>query len=714
MSNAYYRLYVDSVLRMAKTLVIKSVISAQAINRGLQELGFPVDENRPETWKYYLNLSGRYHAVDQTMVVTSLDTLEDIEFTRENLYIHTATKRQYAYGTRFYNELVSRFPEQESLILGILNPVDLNEAINAKDGQILWIDQSLIEGNEENLIQELQYRITAYLTRWAVDDYSYVDDLYVASHLAILYMNIPKFILNIRLENCHTEYVHSFHIRQFLASNGRLDSYIDDLTKKQMLFLYRNIRYIHRNAGKQDTFDWLTQNVLTDRGLPLAEYSMRHNLSLQPEELRPSVDLVRSGVNSLYSPGVSETSSVEEIHLKQLPLARDNRVVLDQEIASTNSKMVNSQISGVKTKVLESSILDRTDSEPFPLLDVLLNYWIFLSCDDRYSAYLFIDNPKTGDTLQITPKDAFILYLYSYNKTRGIELPYIPTVWACRVRKDRVPTVSELKSIVDGRYVSVGVAQTVLEYAPTVRPAISVDAFYDQCVALYEAQNVHRNIYAFQEHHVSRGQIEALVGHLYQDIECNLADEMAYVNWFELKGIDVEGMSKAEFEILAFNLLQEATGLSGNQSKTLKQIQRSMLKLMSQLSSYSIHFLQEINNGPVTVIDNPLIRLGDDQTFVRDAESVDIINTGLLNVDTFGRGAIYKGAILKAIEWDVDVLLKHRVKYVPDLEWSTEGRMRLFAQGLAPSVKFKQPREVPSNLGDLLSTTEYSDYQYPT
>jgi hypothetical protein len=698
---------------MARTLVIKSVASAEAINKGLKEIGVSVDESRPETWKYYLNLAGIYHEVDEPMVVTSLDTLEEIEFNRENLSVHTATKRQYAYGSRFYNELVSRFPEQESLILGILNPVELSKSIPAKDGQILYIDQSLIESNEENLVSELQFRIDAFLTRWNLAEYNYVDDLTAASLLAILYMNIPKFILNIRLENCHTEYVHSFHIRQFLASNGRLDSYIDDLTKKQMLFLYRNIRYIHRNAGKQDTFEWLVQNILTDRGLPLAEYGLRHNLTHLPEELRPDIDMVRSGVNTLYSPGTTETSTVEEIHLKQIGLAKDNQKVLDQEIVSTETKMVNSIISKLKTKVLESSILDRTDSEPFPLIDVLLNYWIFLSATDRYSVYLFIDNPKTGDTLQLTPKDAFILYLYSYNMTRGIELPYVPTVWACRVRKDKIPTVPELRSIVNGRYITTGLIQAVLENAPVVKPVISVDAFYDQCTRLYEAQNIHRNIYATQEHYVARGQAEALVGHLYQDIECNLADEMDYLQWLEIKGIDVEGLSKAEFEILTFNILQEATGLSGNQSKTLKQIQSSMLKLMTQLSSYSIHFLQEINNGPVTVLDNPVVRLGDDGVLVHDKEAINFLNTRVKNVDTFGRGAIEKGTVLKTVEWDVDTVLKHSVPYNPSLEWTSGGRIRLFAQGEVPNVQFRQPKEIPSNLGELLTTTEYVDYRYP-
>ena len=84
-----------------------------------------VDQSRvsSKNWKYYLNVSGQYHAVDTMMKVTSLDTLETIDFTVANLKIHTATAKAYRPPSRYYYSLVNNYPDQISLINSILNPL---------------------------------------------------------------------------------------------------------------------------------------------------------------------------------------------------------------------------------------------------------------------------------------------------------------------------------------------------------------------------------------------------------------------------------------------------------------------------------------------------------------------------------------------------------------------------------------------------------------
>jgi hypothetical protein len=96
-----YRIYLDMTLLLAKTLIIKSEDAATLMNTGIMEQygASYVDNNNPYSWKYYLNLAGEYHSLDSAMVVTSLDTLETIGFTKENLSSHTATAIAYQYGS---------------------------------------------------------------------------------------------------------------------------------------------------------------------------------------------------------------------------------------------------------------------------------------------------------------------------------------------------------------------------------------------------------------------------------------------------------------------------------------------------------------------------------------------------------------------------------------------------------------------------------------
>ena len=313
MSKAQYDIYRRKVLDLTRTLVVKSSASSDAINRELKALGHTVNDNDPESWKYYLHLAGEYHSTDTQMTIRSLDTLEEIPFTKSSLSHHLATTREYRTFRQYHRALVARYPDQEDLIRGILNPIDMDTAIGAEDGQILYFNPELVESNEENLIPKLEAWCKVFSRRWLVRAYAMVDDLYVPAHLATMYMLIPSVVMNIRLGNCHTNYAHSYHIREYLASHQKLDWAVDYMTKKQMLWLYREIRFIERNAGKQSTFKSLIRNILTERNLPLAEWNMRHYLQDMPGELSPRVEFSRETLNLDLSAAGVDTRNVLEM-----------------------------------------------------------------------------------------------------------------------------------------------------------------------------------------------------------------------------------------------------------------------------------------------------------------------------------------------------------------------------------------------------------------
>ena len=134
MSLNHYNLYLEQVFQLAETIVIKSEGSAQSINDRLKYLygDAIVDPTDKTTWKYYLNLAGKYHPTDKKIIITSLDTLQPIEFNADNLRIHTATAQAYQYGSRYYRELVSQYStDYEQIILGALYPIDIQKAIDS-------------------------------------------------------------------------------------------------------------------------------------------------------------------------------------------------------------------------------------------------------------------------------------------------------------------------------------------------------------------------------------------------------------------------------------------------------------------------------------------------------------------------------------------------------------------------------------------------------
>ena len=81
MSLNYYKLYVNQVLDLSKTMVIKVEAVADSINERLKATYgnvFDVDDKR--TWKYYLNLSGQYHSTDKKIYVGQVHSCKETGF----------------------------------------------------------------------------------------------------------------------------------------------------------------------------------------------------------------------------------------------------------------------------------------------------------------------------------------------------------------------------------------------------------------------------------------------------------------------------------------------------------------------------------------------------------------------------------------------------------------------------------------------------------
>ena len=612
MSSTNYRHFVDKTMALAKSLTIKSEASVIGINQLVAEFDPNVTDD-PRTWKYYQNLAGQYHFLDREMTVVSLDTQEEMLFTKENLAAHYFTQQNYRPGTRYYQDLVDRYPAQELLIRGIIAPVDMDTAINAKDFTILRYDDTYVEGNETNLIAALQQRIYEYSIRWHNPAYAVVDDLYVTANLAMLYYQLPGWIFNIRLENCKTERAHSFHIREYLRSHGKLDSYLDYLTKKQMLFLYRNILYIERNAGKQETFDWLLQRLLTERGIGLAEYTLHHNLDDMPDEaIRPAPEFTRHPLNAYHTSSRVEEHDFSQLLIKERPAAVRNREVEVETLANDTRRIQNAPRAKFPTKVLESALIDWSESGVMIRSKFLLNHWAYWASTKRYRTVIQINHPRTGNRIDLPVDHAFLLFLYTYNRLNGVTLETVPNIQAKAIRRQPTPSFEQLNALVDNAYVPEWIVQKVAQEKFEDHALISIYQFVNLVEDLFERFSVHREIYALSEHYWQRGQLQALTDHLYMDVETEFEDAgQDYEMWLHVNGYDVTDLTRLEYQAISDSLLDTATGIKLTSTKSARSVQKALVGLMSQLSSYTVQFLREFNLGPIVFWDYPVVRIGD-------------------------------------------------------------------------------------------------------
>lgn len=647
-TSNYYQIYIADVLKLAETIVIKSVATVEALNRYVTDYNGvdSVDVLDPTTWKYYMNLAGEYHFTDTRMYVTSMDTLEPIEFSKEFLEIHRATKRGYAYGTRQYKELVSLYPAQEMLILGILYPVNKAKAIAAKDGAILGYPPNLVEVNEYSLIANLQKWIDGYKTRWNNNQYEISDELYPATALGIMYLNLVPAIITLRLQACKTNEAHSFHVRQYLASHGLLDVYMEQMTLKQTLFFYRNIAYIERNSGQANIFEWLVEHIMTERNLPIAEYVMRHNLKDQPANLYPEITFRRNPLNLGLKSDPLDTKTLDQLLTKEDKLARDNPDVHVNEIGKIQTVFENSLSNVELTKALESDMIDYANATPYTLEDTLVNHWLWLSSNGLYyQAVVAINSPKTGERIPMVVKDAFIFMWYAFCKSVGVELEYIPPMFAKRVQRIPTPTVDQIWAVADHKLVPRSTAVQALSMQPVIPNMISTEAFYNKCVEINNACQMQRNLIASQEHMDRRGYVHGMVSHIYSDNICQLASPTySYEQWFADRNIKVDDFSRDDLELAYLSLVKDATGLSLTTTSSLRSLQAAMVRMLAQLSSYSVQFMTKINATDIRVGDMPAVRVGNElskmfgQRFIAD-----------LNV----RVEDLHGRLKQRVNWDI-------------------------------------------------------------
>lgn len=637
-----YSIYLHNTFDLANTLTIKSSDSASLVNDGLMlDYGDAVvDLNDPSSWKYYMNISGEYHITDTVMTVVSLDTLEEINFTRANLDLHPDTEIAYQYGSRYYYSLVSQYPSQEQLILGILYPANKTKAIESPNGTILAYKKDLVEPQEATLIADLSSWIQRYLARWHVRAFGLSDDLYPAAQHAIMYMSIVPKLLNLRLRRCKTNEAHTFHIRQYLASHGHLDRYMDYMTLEQVLFLYRNIDYLEHHVGQTGNFDWMVEKLLNPRYIPIANHTMKH-LDEFNEEYYANYTFKKTPINTQFNTPQKDFFSLEELLEKENPLAPWNDRITFEDVGEMDLLFRDSPSGIVQTKDLESSMVDYTDAVPFPIADIVMSHWGYLANmkdsngNPIFNAYVTFNDAVTNDSHTMSVADAYIYISYITLKMHGIKLLSVPEFTVSHVRRIAKPTIEDLMSVVDVSYAGNIInqyyqyrddsvfAQYFIEKHPEILFYRSASSFFKLCEKIYARTLEEWAASSREEHFHRRAMIENMARRMYCDMVIRPKDYgQPFSDWLSDRNLIDYDLTLLESQKYIKHIFTKTTGYYVDPRKIMANIQKAMIGTLTQLSSYSIQIIAEINSQPIILFNNPTIRLGNSYAHLQDYEDI--------------------------------------------------------------------------------------------
>lgn len=611
-----YNIFVGQCIDLADSMIIKSEAIADAMNRPLLESGKQIPTDRSQ-WRYYQHLAGQRLSTDSPVMITSLDDQKSIELTVENLARHKKTSNVYRANPTYITALVSDYPDMVVYIKGCFTPIPLSESLAAPDCTVMRYSRLLVEEQEQSIISDLQTWILASHRRWMSEGWKVHNDAFEAAFYAQLYPQIPGKIMELRMARCHTPEVHSYHVEEFLASHQKLNEFLPYLTPAQKFTLYRNIRYWERNTGKDDIFTWLVDVFLTGWNMPTVAYDVGqqiHDASddnhLRPEPVGYKVPL---NFDEIQGGRDLQLVSTTEIINKEYGLADENYLYQEEMLNELNENLSLTQYPDQPTKLIEITAIDPEAVERDQLDMTLFNELLHLACLGRYNIQHEIINPTNGDTMRMSTKELIALYLYAgFQGYSGITLEHIPTLNCQGVLIKRWVTVDELMAFLPESYPGRW-TPTVNYYVDThteiYSNLLSADEFYESVAKILEMK---RNRWKYT--HNRRRDTDTIAGQLlyqyyYRSYECDLKLNFEnYAEFFAKFAMDYEIISSeswADIAVDAFNIL---TAYETNTSVTQSEIQRAMVRLLSMLSSYTIHFATRMASDSFIVTEPVVIK----------------------------------------------------------------------------------------------------------
>lgn len=677
-TNNLYALYERSIVDLAQSIVIKFDQVALATNNlVLSKTGQLTDPTDRYQWKYYQNISGRYNFSDTPMSVYSLDAETSIDFTVASLAANPVTAAAYQYGTPLYNELLAAYPDQETLILGILYPCDIDTAINSPDGTILSYPSYLVESQEIDLIPNLQAWLYAYVNRWVVGGFSLTDELYPAMVLLQTHMNLIGAVVNFRLRKCRTNQAHSFHLKQYLRSHGFIDVYLNEMTPAQALRMYRNIDYYVRNSGFTSTFDELIDILFTQAGMPVYQYVAyqktealsRANLS-DVAYMQPTALFKRKPINSIAQTFPAPDYDLTQVFEALSDTAHDTALYQYNNEPRIAKQFALSDGSRLLTKVVECAINPVVAPTQVIPDDILFNEWVSMSCLDLYAVPVEYTPVGYIDPVRMTHQQALAMWIYATAMAMKpvtapadyLPLTRVPAIRANRIAVNPIPSYSTLLGMVDQSVVPASAVEAIYNTAVATPTMVSsLVQFSTFCNNLFKSSFTQQCIYSEVENPIARAQLFLVVEALYEDVSYQLDSlrdpndsslGMLYSDLMQQVGLNLSAYAPEDYYHMAIAIYDYATGADSTSMLDPANIQKAMVTLIKYLSSYSITFVSSGETDTTITVGHPMVRAYDVEMGEHEIVNVDEVYCDVLSGELQERIDIYANADATIISRD--------------------------------------------------------------
>jgi len=581
--NVVYDEYMRSIHSLVTTMTIKSTEIIQQMNESIRYRygAYAVDEQKPHTWRWYCHVAGEYHPLDVPIKLLSLDTYSDYILEKETIDEHPRTKEALRYGNRLFNELLDTYPDQILYIINVINPIDKQKAIDAVEWEIINYDKTLVEFNEITLMSELQTWLYNYIQRFHIEAYQLIEKFYSTVQYGLVISHLVPKIINLRIERIKTQEVHSFHVRQHLASHQYLDRYYRFLTHKQRMFFYRNIDYIQRHFGHYAVFKTLVRVLLLESNIPVYQNYLR---SFQQDETHATLLKVDRRVFDLVKEvHDNKNMTILECLEKQDSLAPHNPLI-DKVVTEGNVQL--GMLSSNDIKTYETVLRSNEPFTSYSFNRIYLDYFMYLGSKQRITTPIIFTDKVSNKTHRLPAHDLFYLFTYVSMKTMGVTLEYLPNHKLSKIRNALEFNIPYEKWL----------SQTAINYIENRTELkdsyATLHEFKHTIIKIHEDIN-DIGVYVRNETNTLRHfWSNHLYTNRYRNVVIKPPNYFEYGEWLVSRGIAIGEYSKEQYESLLLSIYDSILN-DYSATTTVYERRKALVDMLNELTSYTIHILKE-------------------------------------------------------------------------------------------------------------------------
>lgn len=628
--------YVKQNIRLAKSLVIKSIDTAIAINKGLFSQTQQITPSDKKQWKYFLNIAGIKHPTNADVQVTVIEKGSKESLTKDLLNQYRYTKNELLLNGSLYDELISLYPNEIMYIHGCMYPCDIDKAINAEEGTILAYNTTLVGEQEYTLIRDIETYIKNYLARWNVSEYSIVDELFIPGVLATLYASLPNKIINLRLDNILTNQVDDFHLEHFFRSHLDTWDEVSILQRSTLFWLYKNLPVIIKNIGKEQTLKTVIERILNPNMIGLGEYLLRiPNISLskdpgitEPVYTRPELVSSSSPRNTYFSSDGEQVIDIDTLVNKEIQALNNNNsnsekneVLIEQVKRDISSTFTDQQ----KTKLLEITTYQLYKRNGVDLFKLLLDHLIYKTKNGTLSYLEEYVEPNTNRVYMVDSKTAILMIIKIIMKLTGAKDIKLTKVYYDTVINPDPNRIDEAKKALfpDG-YLNRLLPEIKNNYPTINRGCFTANEFK----TLIENINTYFNFLWTLDANSESGYVSANLKMLYNFISergeyfLTTKPEGEYIDNLLIEaGVDYNVESTWDLEKSYQAMMLAFTGITIDEYAIIRETSQGFKSLLQKLTSYTVQIFMTDS--------------GEDTIFVRyNNTGIMRAYTGIINLNT--------------------------------------------------------------------------------